>query len=148
MKPGWGAGFKGTGIIRNATVPACLLEGVQQTSVSELTARDIVFENGKLTQIAPAGTLPEGAGGLDLDGGLVLPTLVDVHTHLDKGHIWPREPNPDGTFQGALQAVGRDRSALLVRRGCQGPDGFLTKVCLCPWDGRNPHPPRQSASSR
>ncbi|WP_395172868.1 cytosine deaminase [Roseibium alexandrii] len=111
MKPGWGAGYKGTGIIRNATVPACLLEGVQQTSVSELTARDIVFENGKLTQIAPAGTLPEGAGGLDLEGGLVLPTLVDVHTHLDKGHIWPREPNPDGTFQGALQAVGRDRSA-------------------------------------
>jgi len=111
MKPGWGAGFKGTGIIRNATVPVCLLEGVQQTPVSELTARDIVFENGKLTQIAPAGTLPEGAGGLDLDGGLILPTLVDVHTHLDKGHIWPREPNPDGTFQGALQAVGRDRTA-------------------------------------
>jgi cytosine deaminase len=46
---------------------------------------------------------------IDLDGGLVLPGFVDMHTHLDKGHIWPRRPNPDGTFSGALEAVGADR---------------------------------------
>src|SRR5690606_41779790 len=46
-----------------------------------------------------------------LDGGIVLPRLVDVHTHLDKGHIWPRTPNPDGSFMGALDSAGRDRVA-------------------------------------
>jgi cytosine/creatinine deaminase len=42
--------------------------------------------------------------------GLVLPTFVDAHTHLDKGHIAPRAPS-DGTFPGALAAVPRDRDA-------------------------------------
>ena len=32
------------------------------------------------------------------------------HWHLDKGHIWPRMANPDGTFGGALASAGADRS--------------------------------------
>ncbi len=39
----------------------------------------------------------------------MLPAFVDIHTHLDKGHIWPRKANPDGTWLGALIAVGEDR---------------------------------------
>ena len=31
-----------------------------------------------------------------------------MHTHLDKGHIWPRASNPDGTFMGALTTVRND----------------------------------------
>lgn len=42
---------------------------------------------------------------------MVWPCFADVHTHLDKGHIWGRSSNPDGTFMGALQAVGADREA-------------------------------------
>lgn len=30
---------------------------------------------------------------------------------MDKGHIWPRTPNPEGTFAGALAAVRSDRQA-------------------------------------
>ncbi|MEM1039165.1 MAG: cytosine deaminase [Pseudomonadota bacterium] len=48
---------------------------------------------------------------IDAKGGIVLPTFVDMHTHLDKGHIWGRAPNPDGTFMGALTTVGEDRVA-------------------------------------
>jgi cytosine/creatinine deaminase len=44
-------------------------------------------------------------------GRVVLPAFIDCHTHLDKGHIWGRKPNPDGSFMGALNAVGEDRSA-------------------------------------
>ena len=40
---------------------------------------------------------------------MVWPGLVDVHTHLDKGHVWPRTQNPDGTFMGALTASAEDR---------------------------------------
>jgi cytosine deaminase len=39
---------------------------------------------------------------------MVLPGYVDMHTHLDKGHIWRRAPNPDGTFMGALNTVQSD----------------------------------------
>ena len=31
-----------------------------------------------------------------------------MHTHLDKGHIWPRTANPDGSFDGAISAVRAD----------------------------------------
>jgi cytosine deaminase len=41
----------------------------------------------------------------------VLPRFVDVHTHLDKGHIWPRRANPDGTHAAARTAVAADREA-------------------------------------
>jgi cytosine deaminase len=42
---------------------------------------------------------------------MVLPGLVDCHTHLDKGHIWPRQPNPTGDVPGAAHATGVDREA-------------------------------------
>ncbi|TIM97824.1 MAG: cytosine deaminase, partial [Mesorhizobium sp.] len=51
------------------------------------------------------------AGAVDLGGRIVMPCFVDCHTHIDKGHIWPRKPNPDGTFMGALNATGADRAA-------------------------------------
>ncbi len=47
---------------------------------------------------------------VDGQGGLVFPLFVDMHTHIDKGHIWPRSPNPDGTFEGALNTVFNDRT--------------------------------------
>src|SRR5204862_21956 len=48
---------------------------------------------------------------VDLDRGQVWPCLIDMHTHLDKGHTWERAPNPDGTFGGALRTVAADRTA-------------------------------------
>ncbi|HEU0221684.1 MAG TPA: cytosine deaminase [Paracoccaceae bacterium] len=48
---------------------------------------------------------------LDLRGRILLPCFTDMHTHLDKGHIWERSPNPDGTFAGALASVRADREA-------------------------------------
>lgn len=48
---------------------------------------------------------------IDMGGSIVFPAFVDMHTHLDKGHIWDRAPNPDGSFPGALETVGADRAA-------------------------------------
>lgn len=67
---------------------------------------DLHVAGGVVAAVAPAGAAP---GGVDLAGGQVWPCFVDVHTHLDKGHIWRRTPNPDGTFAGALAAVAADR---------------------------------------
>lgn len=73
---------------------------------------DIAIAEGRIESVLPAGTEPlEALPEFDLDGGIALPRLVDCHVHLDKGHIWPRRRNPDGTFQGALDNVLADREA-------------------------------------
>ncbi|MCZ8259309.1 MAG: cytosine deaminase [Beijerinckiaceae bacterium] len=69
------------------------------------------IEAGRIEQIvrgpAPRDDLPR----VDAGRRLAMPLFVDIHTHLDKGHIHARSPNPDGTFFGAREAVGRDREA-------------------------------------
>ncbi len=83
----------------------------------------------------------------DLDGGLVLPCFVDIHTHLDKGHIWPRTPNPDGTLLGALlTAVRRPRAALVGSRR-RAPHGFLAALRLRARHRGHPHPSRLRAAA-
>ena len=69
---------------------------------------DLSISNGKITSIAPHNhAIP---ATIDLAGRIVLPCFVDCHTHIDKGHIWPRKPNPDGSFMGALAANEADRA--------------------------------------
>ncbi|NJP10070.1 MAG: cytosine deaminase [Leptolyngbyaceae cyanobacterium RU_5_1] len=70
---------------------------------------DIEIADGTIASIATAGTLTSYSHpSIDLRGGIVFPCFVDLHTHLDKGHIWERAPNPDGTFASALQVVSQD----------------------------------------
>jgi cytosine deaminase len=73
---------------------------------------DVEIAAGTIAEIIPAGTKPVPSSGdipvVDLQGGLVWPCFVDMHTHLDKGHIWERSPNPDGTFASAIEAVRAD----------------------------------------
>ncbi len=90
--------------LRNASVPSAMMG----RPGGGLERVDIELLDGKIAGIAPHAEGP----GRDLDGGLVLPALVDIHTHLDKGHIWPRKSNPDGTWLGALLAVQTDRVGL------------------------------------
>lgn len=68
---------------------------------------DLHIQHGLIEAVAPAGT---AGAGPNLGGAQVWPRFVDGHTHLDKGHIWTRTPNPDGTFPAALAAVAADRA--------------------------------------
>ncbi|MGX7873342.1 cytosine deaminase [Mesorhizobium sp. ORM6] len=72
---------------------------------------EISVADGKIAGIAAHDRASAQPGAVDLGGRIVLPCFVDCHTHIDKGHIWPRKPNPDGTFMGALSATGADRAA-------------------------------------
>jgi cytosine deaminase len=81
------------------------------TPADRLHACDIVIERGRIAALVPPGAAPAGLPAVALDQGLVLPRFVDLHTHLDKGHIWQRAPNPDGTFAGARSTVAGDRDA-------------------------------------
>jgi cytosine deaminase len=95
--------------LKNATLPAVLADGLPgEANAYGLVPADIVVADGKIERLSPAGA-ETALPGTDLGGGMVWPTFVDMHTHIDKGHIWPRMPNPDGTFIGALAAVRYDR---------------------------------------
>jgi cytosine/creatinine deaminase len=100
--------------LRGARVPQSLLaEPTGARDGEGLALVDIVIDEGRIAAIKPSGheAIPADLPRLPLGGAIVLPLFVDAHTHLDKGHIWPRTPNPDGTFASALGAVGQDRLA-------------------------------------
>ena len=92
--------------LANSSVPGCLLE---PASTDELVRVDLDIANGRIAAVHPAGTTAPAPDSVDLDRSMVWPGLVDLHTHLDKGHIWPRTQNPDGTFMGAINAAAADR---------------------------------------
>jgi len=94
--------------LRDARAPAALIRGEAPGPVDAqgLVRFDLRVEDGRIAAIAPLGTAQEGPS---LDGGQIWPGPVDGHTHLDKGHIWPRKPNQSGDFHGALTACAEDR---------------------------------------
>jgi cytosine/creatinine deaminase len=72
---------------------------------------DILVDDGVIAKIAPAGEVDFGdMAEVAMSGRIVLPLFVDVHTHIDKGHIWRRKRNPVGDFPSALAATIEDRS--------------------------------------
>jgi cytosine deaminase len=81
----------------NATVPGWLVG-----AGADLVRRDVCLAGDRI--VADDGT----GAVVDLRGAILFPAFIDMHTHLDKGHIWRRTPNPDGTFMGALNAVMGD----------------------------------------
>lgn len=100
--------------LRNATVPACLVDGLSAASEPDLDgllSLDLLVSDGHIETITPAGTNAGSEPSVDLDASMVWPCFVDLHTHIDKGHIWPRRRNPDGTRAGALSSTGDDRAA-------------------------------------
>jgi cytosine deaminase len=73
---------------------------------------DLLIDDGRIAAVAPAGAQDFGeTPRLTLAGRIALPAFVDAHTHVDKGHIWRRAPNPTGDFPGAIQTVMADRAA-------------------------------------
>ena len=95
-----------------ATVPVCLVEGTDLVGNADgLAVADIEIIDGRISAIRPTGVTTVVGPSIDLDRSMVWPGFVDCHTHLDKGHIWPRAANPDGTFQGAISTVMADRAA-------------------------------------
>jgi cytosine deaminase len=98
-------------VLCNATLPAVAVSGYEAPVDEGLVKADIVITDGLVSAILPPGGAPGEFAKSDLKDGMVWPCFADIHTHLDKGHIWSRHANPDGTFAGALNAVWEDREA-------------------------------------
>ncbi|WP_417687177.1 cytosine deaminase [Roseibium sp.] len=105
--------LRGDFVLRRASVSGCLLPpDFRAVAQGDLAIVDIEVVSGAIRALRPSDAVEvAGDAVFDMDYGMVLPTLVDMHTHLDKGHIWQRNANPDGTFGGALAAVAEDRLA-------------------------------------
>jgi cytosine deaminase len=99
-------------VLRRARALACLIDAPAPGPVDHEGAvdLDIVIDGGRIGAFLRTGEAPVDLPGYDAGRGLVWPALVDLHTHLDKCHIWPRAANPDGTGLGAVGAVAADRA--------------------------------------
>jgi cytosine deaminase len=98
----------------NARVPACMVAGGAASSAPAdgegVIKAALLIESGKLARIETADAQRNnGAPSVDLGGRQVWPMLIDIHTHLDKGHSVERSPNSDGTFHNARLGAIADR---------------------------------------
>ncbi len=113
-------------IYGNAKVPVCLLpeafaaacEG-EKLHFDPAARCDIAVSGDFITAVAPPDQL-EGAR-IDLEGRMVFPAFVDVHTHIDKTCAWNRAPSFSCNFEEAGQRFQSDKAVWneedLYRRG-------------------------------
>lgn len=96
----------------NVVVPQCVLEGVcVQADDFGLCLVDLTITEGNITTIAASGSRSRNiAAVVDRRHTMALPGFVDMHTHLDKAHIGARIANPNGTFNGAIDACRQDQA--------------------------------------
>ncbi len=98
-------------LIRDARIPGQLV--IQDYQINGLISFDLLIEDGLVSSIAQTGEQPNTLGWeseIDCRGGMLFPAWVDSHVHLDKSHTWNRAPNPNHTFQDALETLGADKA--------------------------------------
>src|ERR1039458_1744340 len=82
---------------------------------------DVALEGGRVAGIGDPGTLPAGDREvLDLEGFILLPSLIEPHAHLDKAFTADSVINPNGSLLGAIGAwlparVGFQRADIAAR---------------------------------
>ncbi|OYU50193.1 MAG: cytosine deaminase [Rhizobiales bacterium PAR1] len=101
-----------------------------ETSRDGLVKASLLIEAGKIAEVVVGAAPQDGVPHLPGGKRLVLPRLIDIHTHLDKGHVFRRAPNPDGTFFGARETVGRDREAYWTAEDVQARMDFALRSAL------------------
>jgi cytosine/creatinine deaminase len=98
--------------LQSARLPRWLLPTHWPTSQGQPQLADIRITQGRIVSITPCVNNSDAtaAKGWDLKGALVLPALVDAHTHLDKTFTLPRLGAVEPGLLGAISAMMQDRS--------------------------------------
>lgn len=95
---------KGPVTLTNLSLPHALSPSAPDAASAGFVPARLTVHDGTICSDHPHAQV------INMDGAIALPCFTDMHTHLDKGHIWPRKANPDGTFMGAINAVAQDRA--------------------------------------
>lgn len=67
------------------------------------TTKDIKIVDGKITEISEKIANDNNIEEIDIEGHVVLPTLIESHIHPDKAYLEERKPNVSGTLDEALK---------------------------------------------
>src|SRR3954454_17237224 len=67
-------------------------------------AADVGVEGDRIAAVAPAGSLKDAAEVVDLDGLVLAPGFVDIHTHYDAQVLWDPDLTPS-SWQGVTTVV-------------------------------------------
>lgn len=104
-------------------MPGLLLRGCRIRGYAD--QQDLLVTDGTISAIGPALPAPDGVEVIDAGGKLVLPGLIDAHTHLDKtlyGGDWVPHPAGDAL----TDRIGKERE---LRAGLGVPDvGRITAL--------------------
>jgi cytosine deaminase len=97
--------------LSGARLPKWLLPADWPAEGNMPALADIHLDRGRIQCIAPHGTdgTADAGANWNLDGALVLPGLVDAHTHLDKAFTLPRMGAIEPGLLAAIQAMMGDR---------------------------------------
>jgi cytosine deaminase len=96
--------------LKNAHIPLDLIENkdFKANTQENLGLVDVEIKQGIIKQIIQGTSNNTIIPSIDLQKKIIFPCFIDMHTHLDKGHIWQRSPNPTGTFDDALITAKKD----------------------------------------
>jgi cytosine/creatinine deaminase len=101
-------------VIQRARMPQWALPKDWPKHMGHPQLADLHIEHGKIARISPqveALDSTSQAQSLDLEGALLLPSLVDAHTHLDKTLTLSRMGPVGPGLLNAIQAMMHDRAA-------------------------------------
>jgi cytosine/creatinine deaminase len=102
-------------VVEQVSLPVCCWEGIPKTLEEQevnwegTVLVDIGVRQGSISFIQPSGQQKENRKcRMDAEAALVLPTFVDLHTHIDKGHTAERSMNTLGSLSGADRSTAAD----------------------------------------
>lgn len=97
-------------LLQRARLPRWLLPPSWPGAGAQPALADLQLAQGRVHSVQPHQALSERTTGIwDLNGALVLPGLVDAHTHLDKAFTLPRMGTVRPGLLGAIEAMMEDR---------------------------------------
>lgn len=96
--------------LSNAHIPFSLLEDANLTAKTRegLSLVSLEVRDGQISNLQAEVPSNVDTPVVNLNQSIIFPCFIDSHTHLDKGHIWERSPNLEGTFDAALERARQD----------------------------------------